>query len=318
MKFTLTTAALVGAAVAAPAAQLEARQMTANDVGRGQCGSVAFVYARGSTEPGNMGFSLGPGVCEGLKKTFPGETVCQGVGGAYGARIMDNVNGRGTSVAAIREGTKAFTDVFEKCPSARVVSGGYSQGSALMMNVIKDLPPNQRNLVLGSVFFGYTKNQQLRGQVPGYPADRLKVFCDRGDGVCGGLLLVNMGHFAYFLNGDIGKAVDFLASKINAAGTAGPAAAAPVSSGSGLLGGLRGGSGAGSGSAAAAPAPVAPVAPAAPVAGTTGVTAAAPVAPVAGTTGVTAAAPAAPVAGTTGTTDMSGMDMSGMDMSTGM
>jgi len=51
MKFSLAAAALAGVATAFPV--LEERQMTANDL-RGSCKKVTLIFARASTEPGNM------------------------------------------------------------------------------------------------------------------------------------------------------------------------------------------------------------------------------------------------------------------------
>jgi hypothetical protein len=65
-------------------------------------------------------------MCNGLKKIYGDtEVLCQGVGNAYTASITDNVGGKGTSNAAIKEATKMFTTAASKCPSAILAFGGY-------------------------------------------------------------------------------------------------------------------------------------------------------------------------------------------------
>jgi cutinase len=55
---SITISALVGIVVAAPAADLARRQTTANDIKSGACKKITLVFARASTEPGNMVSSL--------------------------------------------------------------------------------------------------------------------------------------------------------------------------------------------------------------------------------------------------------------------
>lgn len=102
-----------------------------------------------------------------------------------------------------------------------------------MMNAIKDIDPAVRARIAGVVLFGYTKNGQTKGSIPNYPAENLKVFCTKGDGVCWGQLNVSAGHFAYMGNGDGPAATAFLVSKANgfvpgAATPNAPAAEAPA------------------------------------------------------------------------------------------
>lgn len=83
-------AAVTGLAQAAPSVpitHLDKRQFTANDLKSGSCKDVTFVFARASTEMGNIGESMGPTVCKGLKAKFLGKVACQGVGGAYTAGL---------------------------------------------------------------------------------------------------------------------------------------------------------------------------------------------------------------------------------------
>jgi len=198
---------------------------TQTDLISGSCKDIILIFARASTEPGNMGMSMGPATCSGLKKNYPGKVACQGVGKPYTAGLVENVSASGTSAAAIGEATKMFTTANSKCPKSVIVFGGYSQGTAVMMNAVKGLPESIKKKVVGGVLFGYTKNAQTKGSIPNYPKSQVAVYCNEkpagsgkfADGVCGGKLNVNGGHFAYMGNGDGAKAVAFLKSKIDPA-----------------------------------------------------------------------------------------------------
>lgn len=58
MKYALSTAILAGLAAASPVdVGLSKRQFfgtTENELERGSCRDIIFIFARGSTEPGNM------------------------------------------------------------------------------------------------------------------------------------------------------------------------------------------------------------------------------------------------------------------------
>jgi cutinase len=69
---------------------------------------------------------MGPIICTALKKAYGARKVlCQGVGGPYTAGIADNIGLKGTSAAAIKEGTRMFTAANTKCPQSVIVFGGY-------------------------------------------------------------------------------------------------------------------------------------------------------------------------------------------------
>lgn len=84
-----------------------------------------------------------------------------------------------------------------KCPKATIIVGGYSQGAALAAASITDVDPKIRTKIAGVVLFGYTQNKQNDGKIPKYPADRTDVFCNKGDLVCHGQLIVAAPHLAY-------------------------------------------------------------------------------------------------------------------------
>jgi len=219
MKISLIAlAALAGSAAALPAGLIFKRQYTSNELTSGACKKVTFIFARASTEVGNMGESMGPSVCSGLKSKFPGQVACQGVGGAYSAGLIDNVALKGTTEGAIKEAVKMFTTAHTKCASSVIVCGGYSQGTAVMENAVSTLSAEIKSKVAGVVLFGYTKNGQTRSSIPNFPKEKLLVICRSDDGVCGGALLVTIGHFGYLMDGSGTQATNFLVKRINAAG----------------------------------------------------------------------------------------------------
>ncbi|KAH7109543.1 cutinase-domain-containing protein [Dactylonectria macrodidyma] len=180
----------------------------------GSCPSVIFVYARGSLEFGNLGF-LGGLVGDGIKAVLGEDQVwTQGVGGDYSAAIGDNGLPDGTSPEAIQEMIGLFELADRKCPDATLVSGGWSQGAALVAASIRDLNPTIRGKIAGAILFGYTKNKQNNGRIPNYPIDRLRVFCNDGDAVCEGELSITIPHL-FYLSEARRKAPEFLVEQIN-------------------------------------------------------------------------------------------------------
>ncbi|SPO07443.1 related to Cutinase [Cephalotrichum gorgonifer] len=216
----LTIAALsASASVAAPSARLEARQSsTSNDLENGDpsnCPSAILIFARGSTEIGNMGLTVGPALAGGLKDSF-GDTWIQGVGGPYTADLIPNSLPLGTNQRSIDEAIRLFELAHTKCPNSAIVTGGYSQGSAVVGNALTQMSAEVQAQVAGAVVFGYTKNLQNRGVIIDYPKEKTKVFCNTGDLVCTGSLVITAAHLLY--NSDArGEAAQFLATRISAA-----------------------------------------------------------------------------------------------------
>ncbi|KAG9250988.1 cutinase-domain-containing protein [Emericellopsis atlantica] len=222
MKFFIAaTTLLAGSAMAAPAVDLEERQLgsiTRNDLedgSAGDCPEAIFIFARATGEPGNMGASAGPAVAGTLEREISSVWI-QGVGGPYDATVGDNVGRLGTSQEAIDEMTRLFNMAHDKCPDSAVVTGGYSQGTAVVAGSVSTLDAAVQEQVKGAVLFGYTKNRQNNEQIPNYPTDRTEIFCNPGDLVCEGSLIVAAPHFAY-TTAARGPAADFLVQQINSA-----------------------------------------------------------------------------------------------------
>nr|P29292.1 RecName: Full=Cutinase; AltName: Full=Cutin hydrolase; Flags: Precursor [Ascochyta rabiei]CAA46582.1 cutinase [Ascochyta rabiei] len=178
------------------------------------CPKAILIFARGSTEIGNMGVSAGPAVASALEAYGADQIWVQGVGGPYTADLPSNFLPGGTSQSAINEAVRLFNEANTKCPSTPIVAGGYSQGTAVMAGAIPKLDA-VRARVVGTVLFGYTQNQQNNKGIKDYPQEDLQVYCEVGDLVCDGTLIITVSHFLY-LEEAAGPAPEFLKSKIGA------------------------------------------------------------------------------------------------------
>lgn len=80
--------------------------------------------------------------------------------------------------------------------------------------------------IAGVVLFGFTRNAQDGGQIPGFPVERTRVFCADGDRVCEDSLQITAAHLSYAADAD--EAAAFLASMVPVVAQADPAEAVPA------------------------------------------------------------------------------------------
>jgi len=213
MKFfqILSAAGLVAALPAAPAVETRQLSSTRNDLETGSssnCPRVIFIYARGSTEIGNMGSTAGPNVADGLEDEY--NTILnrngvwiQGVGGPYTADLAPNFLPGGTNRESIEEAKRLINLAYTKCPNAAITAGGYSQGSAVIAGAVSELNATLQNQVKGVVLFGYTQNIQNGRRIPNFPESKTAIYCSTTDAVCWGTLFILPGHFSYTLESSI-------------------------------------------------------------------------------------------------------------------
>jgi len=199
--------------------------------------SVGFVFARGSAEPAPLGMIVGPQLQSALKAKISGlQTFPVG----YAASLATNISPQRTDATSIKQGV----DAFKKASNCRsIVAGGYSQGAAVMHNSVRALDASLKAKIAGVALFGDTLNKQENGHINGFPQEKSKVWCNSGDGVCGGGLNVNAGHMSY--TSSISAAATWLQGRVKAHGGSGGSSESGESSGAKGLKGSKGGSGKG-------------------------------------------------------------------------
>ncbi|CAG8929547.1 unnamed protein product [Penicillium salamii] len=189
------------------AEEVEKRQLggiTANDVtSKGACKELTFIFARGTTEPGNMGAVVGPEVATQLKSLTGNKVAVQGV--TYPASVAGNAE---LGAAGGPTMAKLVKQALSQCPNTKVVVGGYSQGSMVVHNAAQKLSAGQ---ISGAVLFGDPFKAQAVAHLSN---DKRKEFCAVGDPVCENGFNV-MAHITY--GSDAKTAAQFL---VKAAGVA--------------------------------------------------------------------------------------------------
>ncbi|KAH7326622.1 cutinase-2 [Stachybotrys elegans] len=215
---TFFALALAAAAAANP---IGVRQLgnrvgiSSNEFTEGGCKPIIMLFARGSTEVGNMGTVCGPPTGEGLKRNFGADNVAvEGI--EYAAAVSTNLLPGGADLRGIQAMKDLIAQANTECPDSMLVVGGYSQGAALTHRAVEDLPQAQKDQIVAAFTFGDTKNQQDNGQIPNFPPEKTNIICNTGDAVCRGLLTILPAHLTYGTRAD--EQVDFLTEKLVAAG----------------------------------------------------------------------------------------------------
>ncbi|RDH32135.1 cutinase-domain-containing protein [Aspergillus welwitschiae] len=162
----------------------------------GSCKKVTFIFARGTTEIGNMGTVVGPEVASELATLTGNQVTVQGVN--YPADWEGNVSlgssGGPTMASYVKE-------ALQQCPNTKVVLGGYSQGSMVVHYAANQLSADQLS---GAVLFGDPLKMEGVGKLS---SSKVKEFCASGDPVCENGMNV-MAHLTY--GSDAKEAAQFL------------------------------------------------------------------------------------------------------------
>ncbi|KAL5392902.1 hypothetical protein DPSP01_000597 [Paraphaeosphaeria sporulosa] len=166
------------------------------------CADVTVVFARGTTEPGNVGLVTGPPFFDALKEQLGSKSLAvQGV--EYPATFA-GFNKNGTE--GVPSMTAFINQALTTCPETKVVVSGYSQGALVVRGTAASLPADTMSRVSSVVTFGDPRNQTA---ITGAEGKTLTI-CHENDAVCsGGFITVD--HLTYADNAD--EAAQFVVGK---------------------------------------------------------------------------------------------------------
>ena len=133
--------ALQAECAATKSKMVQKRELDSNvieNIKRAACAPYTLIFARGTTEIGTLGETVGPALSLGLNLAAPGKWSIQGVN--YQATVDgDNCLGLpGGSIAA-----QQLEQVASSCPSTKIVMSGYSEGAMVAHNVRSKRKSNQ-------------------------------------------------------------------------------------------------------------------------------------------------------------------------------
>ncbi|WYZ37051.1 hypothetical protein EsH8_II_000557 [Colletotrichum jinshuiense] len=190
---------LVGTAASSPVTiqprQTDFSSSTQNGL-NGDCKAMIIVFARGTTEGGNVGTISGPPFFQSLAGMV-GETNLAVQGVEYPADIPGFLAGGDANGS--QEMATLTQQAITNCPNSAVIISGYSQGGQLVHNAAAMLPADMVAKVSGAVIFG----DPLNGQpVQGVDAAKTKVICHDGDNICEGGNQIKRAHLTYGQNAD--------------------------------------------------------------------------------------------------------------------
>lgn len=171
----------------------------------GDCADVLLLVARGTGEPGTLGFIVGDPLFAALQDQ---------VGERASASPVDYPASADFS-GGVRQGAADVVDQLtaqvEECPDQQFALAGYSQGAMVMVQALNDLPDDAAERVAAVVLFG----NPVRALGTGDFADRTLDICANGDTICGSAGTGSgTGHLSY--TGDVDEAAAFIAEAIGA------------------------------------------------------------------------------------------------------
>lgn len=167
---------------------------TYNELGQA-CTEYTVIFARGTTEPGNVGILVGPPFFEALESLVGSSALTiQGVND-YSASVDGYIEGGDPGGSA--EMAKQIEAAYAQCPKTKLVASGYSQGGQIVHNAAKLLPTAVANWISSVVIFGDPDSSQ---PVTGVSATDTDIICHAGDDICINGDLVLPPHLTYAVN----------------------------------------------------------------------------------------------------------------------
>ncbi|KAJ7155239.1 cutinase [Mycena filopes] len=188
MRSTTVVASLLAicasaAAIALPVAP-RADPTTENELS-GPCRPVTFIFARGTSEDGNVGSDVGPPVIDDLRAALGADGIAvQGVD--YDASILGYLEGGSPSGAVTMAGL--INLAASKCPTTKIVLGGYSQGAQVTHKAALQISAAVTARIAAVVLFGDPQRvgRTTLPPVGTIPAALVDSDCHNGDIICTG------------------------------------------------------------------------------------------------------------------------------------
>ncbi|KAF2642944.1 cutinase-domain-containing protein [Massarina eburnea CBS 473.64] len=157
------------------------------------CTGLTVIFARGTSEPGNVGIIAGPKMFASLRSKVSAGVTIQGVD--YPADAAGNANLGASGGPALASSIKAAQS---QCPETKIVVSGYSQGAMVVHNAFSAQGVSSADVV-GAVLFGDPLKTQKVGDLA---TDKVKEFCATTDSICGTGGNPQGGHTSY---GSVGE-----------------------------------------------------------------------------------------------------------------
>ncbi|RPA76775.1 cutinase-domain-containing protein [Ascobolus immersus RN42] len=180
---------------------------TISDLNAGKCGPVILIYAKGTTQGGNIGQSPGLKFARDLKASISGASV-QGV-------LPYNANVIGYLAGGDGEGATSMANLVIKaakqCPSSKIVMSGYSQGAQVVHKAIKKLATSYYTRIAAVVTIGDPNRDDALPSA--LQAKRLTV-CNDGDPICDGLPLPIGSHAGVEYEKRVAQMVSYIKARV--------------------------------------------------------------------------------------------------------
>ncbi|TVY18302.1 Cutinase [Lachnellula arida] len=159
-------------------ATLTGEATTYNQLG-GNCTEYTVIFARGTTEPGNVGILVGPPFFDALREDVgTAALTIQGVNN-YTADIAGYL--AGGDAGGSDDMASQISAAKAACPDTKLIASGYSQGCQIVHNAAAKLPAATASWISKVVVFGDPDNGTAIANVD---SSKVKTFCSVGDDIC--------------------------------------------------------------------------------------------------------------------------------------
>ncbi|KAH8816450.1 putative cutinase precursor [Xylogone sp. PMI_703] len=171
-------------------------QTTYNQLG-GACKPYTVIFARGTTEPGNVGVLVGPPFFDALTSLVGASSVTiQGVNN-YAATVSGYLEGGDPNGSANM--ASQIKSALSSCPNTKLIVAGYSQGGQIVHNAISQLPAATASAISKVVIFGDPDESTAVANVD---SSKILIVCHSGDNICVNGDLILVPHLTYGANAE--------------------------------------------------------------------------------------------------------------------